>query len=215
MFRRAAGHEEILAARRLHHDVYLQHGFIKQTQPEGVIDDEFLPQSTFVVALDAAGAVVGVCRQIGPTRGGDLPVTKHFEIEPGPRSFLAEHVDECVEIGSLAVESTRRAHHRHEISAGLYRFMWQDAMRGRATGRSRIRYWLAAIDQGVLRLFRDRFKFNFVDIGTPRPYMGSLTVPVVLDIVDEYFFMEREDPDLLAYFMDGLEDRCVPVREST
>lgn len=179
--------------------------------PNHLIRDAYLPQSDWLVAVDIDGFIVGVCRQITYTPWlfptlVDFKLYRRWQREELPKLVLPR----VVEVSALAVMGSR-ASETSTIALGMYRFMWQEAMRQRREQS----HWLAATDARVYRVLTDLYHFNFTGIGYPKMYKGSRTVPAILDLVSVYWHLHTYYPEMLEYFVSGLDEPLLPQDRRT
>jgi hypothetical protein len=193
---KVADGDEIEMARKFHHDCFLRSGFISESSPTQMIEDQYVEKSTYLIALKVKdrgssqdeAEIVGVIRQIQQSPMG-VPTLNNFEIDSKYKKELSCIPDqEIVEIGSLS------SHPQHNVGKGLYRFAWQ---RSKLLKHS---IWLAAIDERLYRVFKAKLFFEFVTIGRPDLYQGSITVPAVLDRATQAKEMPLKAPELWNFF---------------
>lgn len=184
------------AARRLHGRVYLAEGYVGALV-DGMVDDPYVVSARYFVATAPGGDVVGVCRQIVGL-GAALPTLDRFSLDPAYRRW-ADAVDprEVVEVSALAVD--REVASTRQVSAGLYRQMWQRAL---VTGEHR--YWVANVSEHLLAVFNDSFGFGFETMGPPQAYMGPPTVPCRLELTGLAARVTRTHPHVVAWFCEGM-----------
>lgn len=189
---------EILRARRLHGRRYLEVGFVDCLDAGGVIDDPYVEVSDYFGAFDAAETLVGVYRMIPATRAA-LPIFTDFELdEDGRRLFerLAPH--QVAEMSALAVDRASCAR-SGEIARAMYRSFFHHALV--EAGYTHI---AAVLDARVARVNARRYGSTFTAVGPAQFYMGSQTIPMVLDVLAQlrhYVDCPSADSD---YFLDGL-----------
>lgn len=182
---------ELLEVRRIHHDEYLRRGYIDQPQPDGIINDLFIDFSIYFACREnQTGRIVGVIRVINSGSALGLPTTNEFTIWASSKEKLSRiNPAHIVEIGSLAEAEGYR------IAEGLYRQVWI---------HSKVRsllYWMASIDKRVLKSYKYR-GFPWDDIGEIQYYMGSDTVPVILELSNLPISLSLRSPKLFEY-IDG------------
>jgi hypothetical protein len=187
----------VAAARRLQGRVYLAKGYV-DTLRDGVVDDPYADWSRYYVATQPDGTVVGVCREILGTYG-ELPTLTRFPLDPEFHRW-AEHLDpaDVVEVSALAVDKTGVVSSR-EVSAGLYRAVWQYAV---TTGHHR--YWVANMSEHLLRTLNGAFGLGFEPIGPPAPYLGPPTLPCRLELATLPARVVRAHPAIAQWFCEGL-----------
>jgi hypothetical protein len=197
LYKKAETAEEILLARRLHHDGYLRVGYISKPTPTGTIDDGYHKFSDHLIAIclnntnhsaPKRGEIVGVIRAVKYSQLG-FPVINEFKLYPEVKKLL-EVVDMnyVIEVGALFAKPG------YFVAKGLYRAIWQySKIRGD-------RYWLAAIDKRLFNIFIKRYHFYFDQIGPEKFYLGSVSVPAILDCRRQKILMYQNAPELAAFY---------------
>ena len=187
---------EIEMARSFQHDCYLRAKFISESSPTGMIEDEYVENSTYLIAVKFEGTglnqqepeIVGTIRQIQKTQIG-VPTLNCFDIDEQQKQRFSGIPDkEIVEISSLS------AHPQNNVGKGLYRFAWQ---RSKLLKHS---IWLAAVDERLYKVFKRKLFFEFRTIGSSGFYQGSITVPAVLDRSIQAKLMPQKAPELWNFF---------------
>lgn len=207
--RAVANSTELLAARRLHSECFLEENFITADDlgPSGLLDDDWVAYSDYFVAIDdEAGEMVGTCRLIRPSVRG-LPAFQHFDPYPeAMRVFADLDPNHCAEISALA---TRRNGMQHmAISGALYGAIWRQAIEHRRA------YLLAIVDDRMLMFTRRFLEIPIVEIGDAREFMGARTTPTAIYVPRAAESMAREN---LAFFsgdipFSELEDTVLDLR---
>lgn len=172
---------EAVEALRVEYDVFHALGFCGASR-RGVVEEyrKYLGQSRFhVYRVD--GEAMGVLREIGP---GPLqpPVFAEFEVDPLYRDLVGDSA--VAEVGVLALRPEVQGLRAAEQ---LYGVAWHDAY------RRGIRYWGAVVEQWLLDLFTEQYRFDFRRCGTPREYMGGLCIPVVMSFAESLHSMRTQD----------------------
>lgn len=163
----------ILLAKKLHHDVYLDYGYIGEFCQDGIIPDEKNDISDFIVAVDEDGEVLGTMRLTPPN-----PILHVFEswkdsLLPRGKEFIEKvHRSTAVELGALAV---RRDMQRRKISWGLYKATFLYSL------LKEIKYWVIAMDDRALRALEMR-GWYVQRIGEAIQYMGSSSTLGIMPI---------------------------------
>ena len=201
LLRVASTDDELLMARRLHHECYVLNGYI-EPQADGIFMDEYSGHSTYLLCGRIAQAqgrtvcrLVGTMRMIECSESGFQAISKFA----GARSLGSDAVDftRTVELSGLATV-------RGELVAkALFRYAirWSDA-RGDS-------HWLAVLDERTWRLFRNRYMFLFDRIGEPTFYMGASTAPYLMDRQRQQDFM-RAETSARAQYLYGAPMGCPP-----
>ncbi len=69
----------------------------------------------------------------------------------------------------------------------------------------RIRWWIGAVDHMMVRLLKSFFRFDMKPIGKAKHYMGSLTIPMALDLHKEARTLPQKAPDIATYLFEGMD----------
>lgn len=190
---------DLLRGRRLHAQRYLEAGFVDRLDEGGLINDPWVTVSTYLGAFDATDRIVGVVRLIPSTVRG-LPVTDDFELSDAGRRQLADVPQHALaEISALAVRSGQTAARSGYVAGALYRAAVQHSVV--VCGHT---HWVAALDVRVKRHLIRRHGFLFEDLGPSRRYLGSETVPAVLDLLGQVRHFALTAPEQNKYFLAGL-----------
>ena len=201
LYKKAETEKEIFLARKLHHDGYLRVGYISEPTPTGTIDDGYHEFSDYLIAIHLndfnnsnsekgfnSGEIVGVIRAVKYSQLG-FSVINEFKLYPEVKKLL-EVVDMnyVIEVGALFAKPG------YFVAKGLYRAIWQySKIRGD-------RYWLAAIDKRLFNIFIKRSHFYFDQIGPEKFYLGSVSVPAILDCRRQKILMYQNAPELAAFY---------------
>lgn len=158
---------ELTASRELRFEVFcVEKGWISPSHfPDGQEFDEFDDHAKHVIALNQDGEVIGTSRVIMPSVLG-LPIEK----------LLAEDQldpSQTVEVSRLAVREDARSHEK-VVFFGVTRLMWE------YVSTQPINYWAASVDVPLYKLLK-RLGMPFVTVADPRFYVGSESVPFVVD----------------------------------
>lgn len=192
------GPEAILEARRLQAQVYLTVGYVDKLDPGGVIDDPWVDRSTYLAVFGSDERMLGVSRLIRADTVTDLPTLANFDIDDNYTSWLEElEPSQVVEVSALAVLPG--------VSFGRVAEALYAEMSVHAIVDGRLQYWVAALDERVLRYLMLRNDNVFEQIGAAREYLGSLTVPVRLDLYEQVRHWAMFVPDKLEVFLRGAE----------
>lgn len=164
--------EMVLAAKNLHHDVYLHMGYIKHPYPDHIIPFKHDNTSIYIVALNDAKEVVGTIRLNRYTPFTTLEVWKR-NLYPSCEALINDVINgNSFEIGALAVNKEYSA---QKISWGLYKASYLEALALDLT------YGVISMDHRALRSM-EMLGWFVVRIGQPMNYFGSLTVPGVMPV---------------------------------
>ena len=190
----------IFEARRLQGERYVHAGFVDSLDPGGVVDDKWVDVATYFGALDmATGEVVGVSRLI-PFGVDGLPLLEAFELSSDGHQIMSEIVPAGLsEVSALAVSPAMTRFGSGRVANALYRAMYQYSVVGVG-----ITHWCASLDVRVKAHLQNIHNFLFHEIGEPMEYLGSLTVPVTLDLLGQARHFAATAPERNQFFLAGL-----------
>ena len=171
-FQVADTNKKIIQAKHLCHDVYLNIGYIDAPYPGKIIPYEYEASSTYIIAMNLFGEVVGTIRitQGPPFKTLDIWKDKLYS---GSASLINDALHSAsFEIGALAV---RKDFSTMKISWGLYKaaYLYSVAMR--------LDYGIISMDTRALRAL-EMLGWVVIKIGEPMNYFGSLTVPGIMPV---------------------------------
>lgn len=191
----------IFEARQLQGNRYLEAGFVEALDAGDVVDDKWVDVATYFGALDAATAeVVGVSRLI-PFGPAGLPMLEAFELTSEGAEIMADIVPAgLLEVSALAVSHSMSRFGAGRVANALYRAMYQYSVVG--VGRT---HWCASLDVRVKTHLENIHNFLFREIAEPAEYLGSLTVPVTLDLLGQARHFAATAPERNQFFLAGLE----------
>ncbi len=180
----------------LHHHRYQEVGFIKQK-----MEDPYIENSTyFIVQTVDLNKVVGVTRLIFmPLK--DLPTMKHFNIFEIEKLKLSG-----IEKNKFAEISAFTKMPKHDVGLGLIKIVLNYSLDNGLT------HWVCCIDERVYRYMYRIFKFPFEIIGEPNVYLGSNTIPCVLNLAECLETLKEKRRALYDYFMDDEENEMEALR---
>lgn len=192
--RAPVGASEVLGARRMHAQCYLDEGYVSTDDlVGGLIEDPWVPFSSYVVAVDTeSGEIVGTARIIRPSVRG-FPAFEFFPMLDSAAPFFRDlDPNRCSEISALA--TPRSGLQNMAISAAIYGYVWREAVENQRA------YMLAILDDRLLRILRRWFQFPFEVIGEAREYMGARTMPTAMYIPRTVEVLTEQNPDALRFF---------------
>lgn len=193
--------DEIMAARRLHARRYVDAGFVDHLSRDGVIDDAWVDVATYLGARTSVGDIIGVSRNIPYTLERSLPVFGDMALFDERWDWITDiDLNRTSEFSALAVAREAGIRTGRSISKALFRAMFHMSVVVDDHD-----YWFAALDQRVMRHLMKAHDFLFEPIGPPQEYLGSVTVPVVVDLVGQGRHYALTSPERHAYFMAGVE----------
>lgn len=163
-----------------------------QDYPFGEEQDEYdTEQSIAFLALDFIGNCAGTSRLIMP---GDIsfPIENHFEImKKDLLEAIYGKMDYCVEVSRFAVPDHPFLKN-HEITLKLCRAMIMTSIKMGVT------HMLMSIDHRFFRLLK-MLGFKLSEIGEPKFYMGSKTIPGILPLINILPNLRKSKPSLYEY----------------
>jgi len=139
-------------------------------------DEYDAEQSIGFLALDLIGNCVGTSRLIMP---GDIPLPIENNFELLKKELLEDmygKMDSCVEVSRFAVPD-HPSLKNHEITLKLCRAMIMASINMGVT------HMLMSIDHRFFRLLK-MLGFSLSEIGEPKFYMGSRTIPGILPLIN-------------------------------
>lgn len=164
-----------------HHRRYYEVGFFKEDALDPYVDD-----STYFVA-QSNEAVIGVTRLIHLPLN-ELPTIKEFNIYDIPKAKIQQFDPHCyAEISAF----TKSPH--TDCGLELIRTVLQYS---RAVT---ITHWICCIDERVYNYMHRMFKFPFEIIGESKVYLGSNTIPCILDLESCLFVLKEKRTVLYDY----------------
>ena len=164
--------EMVLAAKHLHHDVYLQMGYISKPYADRIIPLQHNGSTIYIVALNDTREVIGTIRL---NIGSPFSTLKVWErnIYPSCETLIKDVLAaNSFEIGALAVKKEYSA---QKISWGLYKASYHEALALNLT------YGVISMDCRALRSM-EMLGWFVVRIGQPMIYCGSVTVPGIMPV---------------------------------
>ena len=171
---------DLLAAKKLHANVYLNHNFVSITDiNEDIIHTQSDPHQEHAIyfVVKKKSQVVGVARQIIYKGSGSLhesfPVLEKANIYPRSRAKIErQHPHTIVEISALVKQKGESS----IVPIILYRSLWQYSKKHNHD------YWIMACDVRLFHRLRILFGPAIVKIGRVTPYQGGDVIPVSLHI---------------------------------
>ena len=174
-FQIANSKSNLLAARHLCHDVYLNAGYINHSYQSRVIPGQSNPNDVFIVAIAEDKTVVGTLKL------SCIQPCKTFELWNGKlysryASLIAQaRNSNSFEIGSLAVDKHFSS---LKISWGLYNLAYRWAISNRKD------FGIISIDQRAFRAL-EMVGWYALQVGAAMDYFGSQTVPAIIPILEQ------------------------------
>ncbi|UJF34623.1 N-acyl amino acid synthase FeeM domain-containing protein [Paenibacillus hexagrammi] len=167
----------------LHHLRYREVGFFKEDE-----EDPYEVDSIYFVAEAAKESkIVGVTRLI-LTQLDELPTMKYFSLFDLEKAKL-KNLDRL----RYAEISAFTKLPEHDVGMGLIRTVLQYS---KVTG---VTHWICCIDERVYKYMHRMFKFPFKVVGAPKIYLGSTSIPCVLNLAECLATLETHRPMLHQY----------------
>lgn len=176
--------EEAIALHRMR---YEEVGFFKKGEKDPYEQDSLY----FVGQETTLNKVVGVTRLIFRPME-ELPTLKNFQIyDIDYTKLLKLELNRYVEMSAFTKLP------KHEIGIQLIRGIFQYSQQNGIT------HWVACIDDRVYRYFNRIFSTVFKQIGVPKAYLGSVSVPCVLSIEEALKQISEQRPKLYQFLIEG------------
>lgn len=169
----------------LHHQRYEEVGYFNKNE-----GDPYEKNSEYFVAqTDKINQVVGVTRLILDTPQ-NLPTIKYFNIYDIELARL-----KLIDPTRIAEISAFTKMQAHDVGMGLIKSVIAYSYEHGLT------HWVCCIDERVYNYMMRMFKFPFKIIGEPRVYLGSTSIPCLLDIGQCLSTLKELRPALYTYFV--------------
>lgn len=181
---RVATNELREEAIRFHTERYLEVGFFQKGE-----HDPYERDSIYFTAVDEESQrVVGVSRLISKPMM-QLPALKEFQIYDIQKAQLKQ-------IGNkrYAEMSALTKLPKHDCTLGVLKACLQYSL------DTNTQYWFCSLDERVYKYMCRMFQFPFKQIGEPRVYLGSTSIPCVLDIIETRQVLKEKKYKLYEYF---------------
>lgn len=168
----------------LHYQRYQEVGFFTQNEQ----DPYELFSTYFGVSTLFDKKMVGVSRLIFKDVE-ELPTVKHFNIfDIEKRKIKLLERSKVVEMGAFTKLP------QHDVSLGLIKICLQHSF------QSGITHWICCLDERVYKYMHRIFKFPFNVIGETQVYLGSNTVPCLLNLSECIECLRQSRPAVYDYF---------------
>jgi N-acyl-L-homoserine lactone synthetase len=152
----------------LHFQRYMEVGFFKKGE-----EDPFQEDSVYFAAIyKDEDKVVGVNRLIFKPMN-ELPTLTEFSIYDIEKQKLKQ-----LDPYRYAEMSALTKVPQHDCTLGMLRTTLQYSLEKGMT------HWFCSLDERVYRYMVRMFNFPFQKIGEPKVYLGSNTIPCILDLVE-------------------------------
>ncbi len=171
---------------QLHRDRYSEVGFLLEDEV-----DPYEEKSLYFVAQDdEVDKIVGVTRLIFKPLL-ELPTLENFKIYDLEIRKLQK-----LEKNSYAEFSAFTKMPQHEVGMDLIRTVFQYSLQNRIT------HWVCCIDERVYRYLDRVFGPVFKVIGEPKVYLGSVSIPCVIDINAGVLVFKHTKPKLYDFIVN-------------
>lgn len=170
---------------QLHHQRYEEVGFFNKNEvdPYEEISEYFVAQAHMI------NQVVGVTRLI-LDKPQELPTMKLFNIYDIERARM-----KLIDPSKIAEISAFTKMQAHDVGLGLIKSV---IVYSYEHGLS---HWVCCIDERVYNYMLRMFKFPFKVIGESKVYLGSISIPCILDIRECLTTLKELRPSLYDYFV--------------
>lgn len=171
----------------LHHQRYQEVGFFGKDDK-----DPYETNSIYFVAESITEKkIVGVTRLIFE-RLEELPTMKYFSLYDLEKAKLMQ-----MDRNRFAEISAFTKLPQHDVGMGLIRTVLQYSQ---YTG---ITHWICCIDERVYNYMHRMFKFPFKIVGEPKLYLGSTSIPCLLNLTECLNTLEVYRPTLYNYLSEN------------
>ncbi|WP_100407379.1 N-acyl amino acid synthase FeeM domain-containing protein [Bacillus solitudinis] len=182
----------------LHYKRYEEVGFFKNNEVDPYVQDS----TYFIAETPELDKVVGVTRLI-MTEVDKLPTIANFSIFDIEMSKILK-----LDKNQIAEVSAFTKMPQHDVGLGMIRTIIHYSQ------DSNVKYWICCIDQRVYNYFKRMFKFPFRVIGEPKVYLGSTSVPCLLDINESLLTLKDKRYPLYEYLITPQTSIMAGVVES-
>lgn len=172
-------------AMALHYQRYQEVGFIKDDEDDPYVDSS----KYFIVQTADTLEVVGVTRLIYKALE-DLPTIRNFDIFEEQLEKLAQ-----LDSNKYAEVSAFTKMPKHDVGLGLIRTIFKYSM------ENDLSHWICCVDERVYRYLNRIFKFPFEVIGEPTVYLGSKSIPCMLDLSECLMALKEKRKPLYDYLL--------------
>lgn len=174
-------------AMALHYQRYQEVGFIKEDEDDSYVDSS----KYFVVQTADTQEVVGVTRLIFNSLE-ELPTIRYFDIfEEQMEKLLLLDSSKYAEVSAFTKMP------KHDVGLGLIRTIFNYSM------ETDLSHWVCCVDERVYRYLNRIFKFPFEVIGEPTVYLGSKSIPCMLDLSECLMALKEKRKPLYDYLMES------------
>jgi N-acyl-L-homoserine lactone synthetase len=170
---------------KLHHQRYEEVGFFNKNE----VDLYEEASEYFIAQTQLLDQVVGVTRLI-LNNPQDLPTIKHFDIYDIELARI-----KLIDPSNIAEISAFTKMQAHDVGLGLIKSVIKYSYQHGLT------HWVCCIDERVYNYMMRIFKFPFKVIGETKVYLGSTSIPCLLNLEDCLSTLKDLRPSLHEYFV--------------
>ncbi|WP_424768804.1 N-acyl amino acid synthase FeeM domain-containing protein [Paenibacillus sp. sgz302251] len=170
---------------KLHHQRYEEVGFFNKNE----VDPYEETSEYFIAQTELLDQVVGLTRLI-LNQPQELPTIRYFNIYDIERARI-----KLIEPSKIAEISAFTKMQAHDVGLGLIKSAIEYSYQQGLT------HWVCCIDERVYNYMLRMFKFPFKVIGEPKVYLGSTSIPCLLDIGECLSTLKELRPSLYEYFV--------------
>jgi hypothetical protein len=174
------------------------HGVLACLTPTGgepikIYVDKYSWNSIPIVAKDSTG-YIGSARLIIADKEHPLPMVSAQEIQIWPKYQVA--------VKEVKVEMSQLAKTKNSNTGTLLGLLRISKMYSETQN---VENWVATIDEKVFKLLQ-RMCFDVKQVGDPVDYLGSISIPTIINIKNSIESVAKNSSPELAKFLDGEEN---------
>lgn len=175
--------EEAIALHRMR---YYEVGFFTENE-----EDPYEKDSVYFVAQEASSQqVVGVSRLIFKTMD-HLPTIENFDIYDLDYAKLLK-----LEKHRYAEMSAFTKLPKHEVGIEIIRTIFQ------YSNQTGLTHWICCIDERVFKYLNRIFSSIFKEIGVPKVYLGSISIPCMVNLPEAMKEIKIKRPKLYDFLSE-------------
>lgn len=187
-------------------EAFIEKGYIESAEELAKEYQKYLPVTEFVVARrgNEVGGSVRIIHydpQIGFKTLDDVQAGK-LVLNPDSQKFMDQvNLSNVFEVGTLAVKKELRSKPDDEgrLAVALYGAILGESL------RHRCQYVIASFDEDYFNRFKGIFGPAVTEMGPAIDYMGSPTVPALLDIPELKNYINDTMPEVHAMVVEAAE----------
>ncbi len=175
---------------KLHHQRYYEVGYFKENDV-----DPYEECATYFVAQSVKSKeIVGVTRLIYEELH-ELPTMKNFNIYDIENLKLSK-----LDKNKVAEVSAFTKMKKHDVGLAIIKTVLNYSLDQEMT------HWICCIDERVYNYMHRIFKFPFEVIGEPQVYLGSKSIPCLLNLSQCLIQLKEKRRPLYDYFVSSTEN---------